>query len=185
MHSAPLGHPTTIGALQAGGCFAIDWHGRTLIGIKIVDDFAAHPIASCAVLWPGLPELGNRPGFLDETFAPATGVFALDETTIVPTSDLAFWRVGSDVGAEAGTVIHVRERLMLGVARRNGKVACIDLAAGKTVMLPENLPLLHVGSWRLMHKAPGGWETLFDYRCSSAKSPAQRIGEQPVTAGSA
>lgn len=168
MHSAPLGHPTTIGALQAGACFAIDWHGRTLIGIKVVDDFAAHPIASCAMLWPALPELGNRPGFLDETFAPATGIFALNDTVVVPASDAAFWRVGSDVGAEAGTVIHARDHLLLCVARRNGKVASIDLAAGKTVMLPENLPLLHIRAWRLMHKAPGGWETLCDYRLPSA-----------------
>ena len=66
--------------------------------------------------------------------------------------------------AEAGSVIHVRDRLLLGVARRNGKVVCVDLAQGKTVMLPENLPLLHIGAWRFMHKAPGGWETICEYR---------------------
>ncbi len=167
MRAALLGHPATLGALPAGACFALDWHGRTLIAVKIVDDFAAHPLASYAVLWPGHPEFGNRPGFLDEAIAPGTGVFALSDVMIVPTSAFACWRVGGEVGIEAGTVIHVRDHLLLGCARRNGKVAFIDFAAGKTVMLPENLPLLHIAAWRLVHKVFEGYETICSYGLAS------------------
>lgn len=161
MQFAALGHPTTMGALAAGACFAFEWEAQALIGIKIVDDFAAHPIASCAVIWPGLPVCAGRPGFLDESIAPSAGVFALNDIMVVPTSDPGLWRLGGDIAAEAGMVVHARDRLLLAVAaRRHDRVAFIDLAAGRTALLPDNLPLLYVGGWRLMHKALDGYETI-------------------------
>jgi hypothetical protein len=163
MRIAPLGQPTTVGALPAGACFAFDWHASTFIGIKVIDDFAAHPIASCAAIWPGHPDLGDRPCFLDGSFGPATGVYELSDAVIVPATALSTWRIGCDVAAEPGTVVLARDRMMLGVARRSGKVAYIDLAAGKTVTLPDNMALLHVGGWRLVQKIFDGYETICRY----------------------
>jgi hypothetical protein len=163
MRGAWLGHPTTVGALPAGACFAFDWHGQAFIGLKVIDDFATHAIASCAALWPGHPELGDGPAFLDGSFGPATGVHELDHMVIVPSTSLAAWRIGADLAAVPGIIVHAREKLLMGVARRNGKVVFVDLAAGKTTLLPENTPLLHIGGWRLMQKLLDSYETIGSY----------------------
>jgi len=163
MRFASLGHPTTVGALAAGACFAFDWHGQSFIGLKVVDDFATHAIAACAAIWPGHSELGDGPAFLDGSFGPATGVHELEHMVIVPSMSLASWRIGADLAGVAGIIVHARDRLLMGVARRNGKVAFVDLAAGKTTLLPENTPLLHIGGWRLMQKLLDGWETIGSY----------------------
>jgi hypothetical protein len=163
MRFASLGHPSTMGTLPAGACFAFDWHGQAFIGVKVVDDFAAHPIASCVSLWPGDSELGDRPSFLDGSFGPSTGVYELTDTVIVPSTEVATWRVGADLAGEAGVVVMARDRLLMGVARRNGRVVFVDLAAGRTALLPETTPLLHVGGWRLLQKILDGYETICRY----------------------
>lgn len=163
MRFASLGHPSTMGTLPAGACFAFDWHGQAFIGVKVVDDFAAHPIASCVSLWPGDSELGDRPTFLDGSFGPSTGVYELAETVIVPSMEIASWRVGADLAGAAGVVVLARDRLLMGVSRRNGKIVFVDLAAGKTALLPETTPLLHIGGWRLLQKVLTGYETICTY----------------------
>jgi len=164
MRFASLGHPTTVGALHAGECFAFDWHGQAQLGVKIVDEFAAHPIASCVALWPGNPEHEGRPGFLDESMVPGTGVYGLADAVLVPSTEMCLWRVSTDIISQAGVIVLARDRMMMGVARKNGKVVFIDLAAGKTVMLPDNTTLLRIGGWRLMQKVFEKYETLCTYR---------------------
>jgi hypothetical protein len=173
MRFASLGQPTTVGALHAGECFAFDWHGEVHIGIKIIDEFATHPIAACAVIWPGHPDLDNRPGFLDESMVPGTGVYALSDAVIVPSADLATWRVSTDLASEAGVVLLAKDRMLMGVARRNGKVVFIDLAAGKTALLPDGTSLLRIASWRVVQKVFDSFETICCYEtpdCAASRT---------------
>lgn len=163
MRSVSLGHPTTVGALAAGACFAFDWHGQSFIGLKVIDDFAAHPIAACAAIWPGHSDLGEGPTFLDGSFGPSTGVYELANTMIVPSTELSAWRIGTDLAGNPGVVVLARDRVLMGIARLNGKVAFVDLAAGKTTLLPETTPLLHVSGWRLVQKVLDTYETICRY----------------------
>jgi hypothetical protein len=160
MRSLSLGHPTTVGALAAGACFAFDWHGQSFIGLKVFDDFAAQASAACAAIWPGHSDLGDGPTFLDGSFGPTTGVYELADAMIVPSTELGAWRIGTDLAGSAGVVVLARDRVLMGIARPNGKIAFVDLAAGRITPLPETTPLLHVSGWRLVQRVLDGYETI-------------------------
>jgi hypothetical protein len=156
---------TSFSDLEMGSCFVFRFGDKTQIGIKISQEINGRDVPACALLWPGHPDLVQRPALIQGDAVTRSGpVVALPTALLIPSPDPAHAEIGTSQDLEPGLLILLGDRWILCVGTGHDGIAAFEIATGAAVNSIDPDAAVHVRSWRIVEKGPGDrYETICSF----------------------
>jgi hypothetical protein len=152
---------TTFRDVPQGGCCAFTEGGRTVLAIKIVQhDYSGRPFASCAVIWPGLPDPNQPSAIMPGEALGDRAMVHYPDASIRPS--MAAETVATADGAPrgAGQIVLSDGKLFIAVPGARGVLSLVDIAEGEVALrLPANAAATF-DAWTVSVPGPDGRETV-------------------------
>jgi hypothetical protein len=146
--------------LAPGTAFRFGLRRVIYIAVKTIETDGTE---GCAVLAPGHPDLGAKPGTFDVAPLTQYPILAMPDLRVVLTNDLKQWTMGQGASLEVGTMLLTPSRTMLCVGSGKGEVVKVDIGTGEIVRdrLAE-VPIV-VRRWSLIDPDDAAPQTLFEF----------------------
>jgi hypothetical protein len=145
--------------LAPGTAFRFGLRRVIYVGLKTVD---ADGELGCAVLAPGHPDFGAKPGMSDASKVNQYPVLAMPALRFVLSRDPKQWTIGQATNLEIGTVLVMPGRTLLCTGSSKGQVVKVDVRSGEIVQDKMiDVPII-VRRWSLVDPV-GGSQPVFEF----------------------